>query len=417
MDKFVLFKRPAGFRAGLLFALILILLSHNLLPAWLPPLAIVLLVLFFIARAIKQRSFTGYTPADWPLFLLLLLLPIGLLVSPQRALTLDRSYALIASAILFWLLAAQRNAPWLRHSSWLLLLIGAGLALTIFAFTTFPARLPLLNLDVTALQARSTALFLSPGRFNPNLSGSLAALFLVPALACTVYSVNRIQRLLALLLGLLLTLLLYLSQSRGAQLGVLLSIPFFTLLANRRWLWLWIPLGVLALAAVLIFPDSLTALLFAGSSNAVSTLQGRQELWSRALYLIQDFPFTGVGMGAPETVINTLYPMLTINRDLSWLHVHNTYLQMAAEMGVVGLIAWLAWLFSVGVVGIKQAATPHAATVHRSLALGLTGSWLVFLVHGLVDVPLASPKLMLLFFGLMGLLVAAATSDPVSRTA
>ncbi|MEI2690894.1 MAG: hypothetical protein V9H69_14765 [Anaerolineae bacterium] len=39
-------------------------------------------------------------------------------------------------------------------------------------------------------------------------------------------------------------------------------------------------------------------------------------------------------------------------------------------------------------------------------ALGLVGALLVFVVHGLVDAPLASPKLMVLFFGLLGLMAA-----------
>lgn len=412
MDRFASPQRPAWFHTGLLFILILTLLLNGFLPVWLPPITIALLVMLFITRGLRRRSFTGATPADWPLLLLLLFLPLGILISPQRALTLDRSYALVAAAALFWLIAAQRNQPWLRHSSWLLLLAGAGLALAVLAFTTFPGQLPLVGLDISVLQARSTTLLVRPGRFNPNLSGSLVALSLVPALVFTVYGVNRLQRLLALLLSLLLALLLYLSQSRGAQLGVLISIPLLIMLVNRRWLWLWLPLGILILVAALIFHDTLATLLFTGS-NVFSMLSGRQELWSRAFYLIQDFPLTGVGMGAPEAVINTLYPTLIISRDMNWGHVHNAYLQMAAEMGIFGLVAWLAWLFSVGAAGIKRAAS-NIADVQRSLALALTGSWLVFVVHGFVDVPLASPKLMVLFFGLMGLLMAVTASDRVS---
>ena len=36
------------------------------------------------------------------------------------------------------------------------------------------------------------------------------------------------------------------------------------------------------------------------------------EIWSRALYALQDFPFTGVGLGAFRRVVNVLYPLFLV---------------------------------------------------------------------------------------------------------
>jgi len=36
---------------------------------------------------------------------------------------------------------------------------------------------------------------------------------------------------------------------------------------------------------------------------------GRREVWSRALYMLQDFPFTGIGLNTFPFVANTLYLM------------------------------------------------------------------------------------------------------------
>lgn len=156
----------------------------------------------------------------------------------------------------------------------------------------------------------------------------------------------------------------------------------------------------------------------------IATAQGREELWSRALFLMQDFPFTGVGLGMPERVINLLYPLFTVSADSPWLHVHNTYLQIGSEMGIPGLIAFVALLLAVGAALTKQARNrgvvgagsprPRDGAWRRPLALGLLGSLLVFAVHGLVDAPLASPKLAVLFFGLLGLM-AAVSSDQARR--
>ncbi len=401
--------------AGLTLAVIAalpILVFSAALPPWMATAATLFLGLAFVARAVLTGHVLGHSPADWPLLALLLLLPVGLWASPDPGVTYARTDALVAAAALFWVTAAQADQPWLRYSGWLLLLAGLALAVAVLAATAFPAKLPWVQFDLSALQARLPVPFLQPGRFNPNLSGSLMALFLAPALVLTLAGNGPAQRLAALGVSLLLGLLLLLSQSRGAWLGVLVAIPVLTILANRRWLWLWAPLTLAGLGAALALGDRLdvAALLGgSGSGDVVSTLQGRQELWSRALYLMQDFPFTGVGLGMPEMVINLLYPLFLAGPDSEWIHVHNTFLQIGSEMGIPGLIAFLALLLTIATALVKQASNARAG-VYRGLALALLGSLMVFVVHGQVDAPLASPKLTVLYFGLMGLMAAVATS-------
>ncbi len=402
-------SRPVNALYLAVLAVVPILAFSAALPPWMPMAATVFLGLAFLARAVLTGHLLGHTPADWPLLALLLLLPVGLWASPDPSVTYPLTDALVAAAALFWVVAAQRNHAWLRHSGWLLLLAGLALAIAVFAATSFPAKLPWVQFDVSAIQARFSGL-LPAGRFNPNLSGSLMGLFLAPALVLTFAGSNLPQRAAAAGVSLLLGLLLILSQSRGAMLGVLVAIPVVTSAANRRWLWLWAPLTLAGIGAVLAFGDRLgiAALLSDGSSGGVvSTLQGRQELWSRALYLIQDFPFTGVGLGMPERVIKLLYPLFLIGPDSQWIHVHNTFLQIGSEMGIPGLIAFSAVLLAVTAVLLRQAS---ATGSYRGLSLALLGSMVVFVVHGLVDAPLASPKLTILFFGLMGLMAAVGGS-------
>jgi hypothetical protein len=460
--------------AGLaVVAAVVILVFSAAPPTGLALAAIVLLGLVFIGRAAATRQLTGYTPADWPLLAMLLLLPVSLWASADLAVTLPRAYALIAAAALFWTVAALPERPWLRHAGWALLAAGLALALAVLAATPFPASLAGLPLNLASLQARLPAALLAPDRFNPNLSGHLLALFLPPALALafarpapptvhrspptvhrspptvhrspltvhrspptvhrspptvhrspltvhrsppTVHrsplTVHRIQRLAAAALSLLLAGLLLFTQSRGALLGVALAVPVMTLLADRRWLWLWGPLALAGLSLGLIalregaqLQAALGASLLAGGGDVTATAQGRLELWSRAFYLMQDFPFTGVGLGMPERVINLLYPLFTIGPENHWVHVHNTYLQIGSELGIPGLIAFSALLLALGAALVRQAHST-AVSWRQTLALGLLGSLIVFAVHGLVDAPLASPKLMVLFFGLLGLMAA-----------
>lgn len=63
-------------------------------------------------------------------------------------------------------------------------------------------------------------------------------------------------------------------------------------------------------------------------------LSGRNELWSQLLVLIENKPFFGYGSGA--------LPRDFINMDLS---AHNLYLQIALQVGIVGLSTFLLFLF------------------------------------------------------------------------
>lgn len=413
--------------AGIVMLAAAALLWSTALPAWASVAVVAGLAIAFLARAAVTGQIAGHTPADWPLLAMLLLLPVGLWASPDLAVTLPRSYALIAAAAFFWAAAALSDHPWLRFSGWALLLAGLAMALAVIAATpltgsgigAFAAMQRLL--DPLAQAIRGPLPFLHATRFNPNLSGQLLAVFLAPAVALALVGAGnapggRLLRLAAAGLSLLLGLLLLLTQSRGALLGVAVALPVMTLLASRRWLALWLPLGLAALGGGVLLlrqssqiPAALSAALLADGGGVTATAQGRAELWSRALYLMQDFPFTGVGLGMPQRVIDLLYPLFTVVSGSQWLHVHNTYLQIGSEMGIPGLIALAALLLALGAALVRQARRRPAGG-YRGLALGLLGSLIVFAVHGLVDAPLASPKLMVLFFGLMGLMAAVAAS-------
>jgi O-antigen ligase len=61
--------------------------------------------------------------------------------------------------------------------------------------------------------------------------------------------------------------------------------------------------------------------------------------------MFADHPLTGVGAGAFETV----YGMHYIDREGAgniWRAAHSSYIEVAAELGIFGLLAWLAVLAS-----------------------------------------------------------------------
>lgn len=137
--------------------------------------------------------------------------------------------------------------------------------------------------------------------------------------------------LLALLTALLLTF------TRNAWLGTLTGLGGLLLLVNRR---LIVP-AVLALALLWLFlPPAFHERVLDSFDLRDTTTQSRLELLRTGAAMVADHPWTGVG---PRMVPIAAAHYRSNQEFPGWLyqHLHNTPVQIAAEMGLVGLAAWL----------------------------------------------------------------------------
>ncbi len=402
---------------GLIIVLPLpILLFSAHLPNWIPALAVGLLLAIFLLRGMANGRLLGFTPADFPLVILLALIPLNLWATPDISITLPRIYALIANIAIFWAVAAQHESRWLPFSAWALLAAGlviGGFTLLGTNFTDF--QLPFINQAVHKAIPTLWRPFWNPAGMNPNLSGGLLALFWPPAFIFLIKGPGWPVRLAGGITMAFLTAMLLLAQSRGAALGILTAVIILTILLNWRWLMFWIISAAIAFFALpQLFPSFAFAnLLNDGAAGDVVTLAARLEIWSRTLYMIQDFPFTGVGHGMVEPVIRILYPLFLINPNAVVGHAHNIYLHTAAEMGLPALVVMLAFyllLLLLPLKRLRQTPTGRAA----NLSLALFGTIIVYLTHGLVEVITYAPRGAIIVWGLFGLLVAVTTSHTLA---
>jgi O-antigen ligase len=95
----------------------------------------------------------------------------------------------------------------------------------------------------------------------------------------------------------------------------------------------------------------------------------RTELWRRAIELLRDAPLRGHGPGAFAP------PRALADADLRW--AHHEYLQMAAELGAVGLVLGLlvlAWLFAYLWRGRRRGAVPTVSGASALTVVALHAS-------------------------------------------
>jgi putative inorganic carbon (HCO3(-)) transporter len=182
-----------------------------------------------------------------------------------------------------------------------------------------------------------------------------------------------------------MALVLGLSLSRGAWMGLGAVLIVFTLL---RWKRGWVPvlLGcIVGIGAVywVGISQTLNGLLV---NSSLTGLDGRLEIWSRALYMIQDFPLTGIGMGSFGPVADAMYPFF-LETPGSIPHAHNLFLQIAVDLGIPGLVTWLAILITSMALAWKlfRAGQDGGDKLATILGAGLLCSQAALAVHGFTD--------------------------------
>jgi putative inorganic carbon (HCO3(-)) transporter len=147
------------------------------------------------------------------------------------------------------------------------------------------------------------------------------------------------------------------------------------------------------------------------------TLASRVEVWQRGILMVQDFPFTGIGIGTYNVIAHSLYPFFIAAPDEIVAHAHNNLLEVAIDLGIPGLIAFTALLttFTLCLVRAYQSASEGLGP---ALAAGLGFGMLAHQVFGLTDAFILGTKpgvLLWVFFGLAVVVYRQACREPSLR--
>jgi putative inorganic carbon (hco3(-)) transporter len=206
--------------------------------------------------------------------------------------------------------------------------------------------------------------------------------------------------------------LLLFTQSRGALAALLASMG--AMLVARNWRWIIVVALVAAGGYVVLEETDLLARastvdLEADFDSALNSAAGRVELWSRGIYMAQDFPLTGVGLGITGAVLPLRYPLFRISAAARIEHLHSLYFSTVAEMGVPGLVTMLATLGGLLVHTAQRSTDSSQRSATATLLLGLLGMQVVVLVHGVTDTIFYAPKAYVLAWALYGVALAAET--------
>ncbi len=403
-----------------------LLLFPSLRPGW-TAAALTLLILVWVARAIVRRETFPVTPLNAALLLFCLAIPVAVWASAFPDVTVPKLTGLILGLAAFRAIGLSVRS---RRDVVLALAVFGLLGLGIWAVGLLAGGFSFLApLVQRAPAALIRALSGDDNSVNPNIlaGGVVVYLPLTAALAVAAFKSGRRSLGTGLTVVCLLVLAtLVLTRSRSALAGALVSVAVVGVLA------VWLEAGRrgrIAAAAALVFLLAAGAVagvlllrgqpdILAGPTGGVGeadllnkgmSLAARVDIWARAVYAIEDFPFTGVGLGTFPRVMPLLYPSFSVPPESQAVHAHNMFLQVGVDLGVVGLIAYVALLLTSAAAAWQTAKTGGGLV--RYLALGLLASLIGLHAFGLTDALEAKPAIVLwVLFGLIAALPQLAAS-------
>ena len=199
---------------------------------------------------------------------------------------------------------------------------------------------------------------------------------------------------------------LMLTFTRAAWIGFALGLAYLLAARMRRRLLVGRNVAVLLIILLVVTLALLPRILMRVGEDYRAALEERWALVRMALQVIEANPLMGAGAGAYPYVFRDYLTSESADR---WLYVvHNVYLLRAAETGLPGLVAWLAFLW----VAFRQAAPERMVLpALRPLALGWRAGLVALAWEMLWDVTLGPAANSLLWF-LCGLMGAAARMPP-----
>ena len=251
---------------------------------------------------------------------------------------------------------------------------------------------------------------------SPNNAGLYLGRALPVLVAVALFGAARVRRVAYGLAILPVGLAVLLSFSKGALvLGVPLSLLALGVLAGRPWS--RVALGVLAVAAVAAIPLLRTPRFLSLLDTQGGTTFFRLQLWRSSWAMFCEHPWLGVGLDNFLYQYRSRYILPAAWQEPDLSHPHNVFLDYASRLGLGGLVAglWLQVAFWRQALPLRRLAGRSgglaAATDRRALALGLMGSMVNFLAHGLVDASYFVIDLAFVFFLTLGLVQWLARSE------
>lgn len=210
---------------------------------------------------------------------------------------------------------------------------------------------------------------------------------------------------------------LILTKSRGAWLGFIGAVFILGFIKSRKFMIVSLIILILLFA---VLPSQYTE-RFKSSFDISYDMQNNRSntyriaMWITALKILRDYPVFGLGYYNYRTSLSDPYKLDIIKPKEGFIHVHNTYLEIAAEQGLFGLFTFLYLMYYI----LKKITFYYkkANTINiRLLHLGVLNSVIIYLIQGLTQYNFGKTEPLAFLFVIISLSLLYENKDILSLT-
>ena len=308
----------------------------------------------------------------------------GYTASIDQGTTLDQTIVMSKILLISFVIANVSRTSW-RMRVFMIFFLAC--------FALYPARGTLVNYFVIRYTTFGRALW-NYIYANPNDLAALTYFPLAVAVAVAVSEPKGWIKRAALIGTAILPLIILVTQSRGALIGLVASsLIFFVIHSRGRRVKSFLIAAAVGIVLLPFVPSSawkrfgamvnLTSTTTIAYADPEGSAEARYNIWRVAGAIIKENPITGIGLGVYPRAHAMYSVRVGVPRTaIGFKDTHSTYLNVAAETGVPGL---LLFLLTVAVVAISSERTRRKArgTVRADQLLALELGLLAFMLAGI----------------------------------
>ena len=363
-------------------------------------------IVWIAKMALLKKLFLKRTPFDEMIALLVILSAASIGVAPDKDFSFYNYYHLMGRYILIYYLVINNLNTLEQMKRLIWSIMASAVIVTCYGFYQYVH-----GVDISAFQWVDGDQFpeLKVRIFstlqNPNLLAGFLVVVMSLAVGIGLHTENIQGKVLLFVLVAVLGICLVLTYSRGAWLSVVAVTALCGRLYNRKVLWVFLVIPVLALFCHDGVMERLLSIF--NPTDTSSTL--RIALWESTIAMILDKPLLGIGWGSYWLVYPD-YDFFLNNPAATIVHAHNMYLHIAAEIGIPGLMVFLAIIYGHTRKAIQVLAQTQNAWV-AGVMLGTVAAVLGLAVNGFTDYIMFNVQMSMLFWLLNALIIAVWESD------
>ena len=345
-------------------------------------LLLIFLASWIILRGLKLEAIK---PVRYPLFLFILALLVSTIFSRNFGIAISNLYK-YALAILTMLIAASLKK---KADTIIRVMLYSSFLVCCLAFYQYVFGFQrVLNYMANNLYDASIWEYIAQKRvYFPFITANLLAGYLSMMLPLTLTKKDRFAFILALTVALLLT------RSLGGMVSAAAAMMLYFHLTRKINSKKAVGFAVLAVGIILVFLVIRSLAIKSHFQPAFSAAM-RINYWWETLRIIREHPFLGIGPGNFDIVHSRFS--------------HNSYLQVWAEMGIMGIVSLIWFISALGMNVLKNIRNSRDSNTVACLAASAAS----FCLHNLIDFSFFMPEISLLWWIICGLLLAV---NPVRK--